>query len=77
MTDANFDKVWWMGKIFITSSTCGGSILVDGGGLHSFTLQLNASPFYGIGGAFWGYLGGVYEVSGGFRGCVRVINGSS
>jgi hypothetical protein len=48
-----------------------------GRGLHSFTLQLNVSAFYGIGDAFMGYLGGVYEVPGGVRWCVRVINGSS
>jgi hypothetical protein len=41
-----------------------------GRGLHSFTFQLNVSASYGIGGAFRGYFGGVYEVSGGVRGCL-------
>jgi len=48
-----------------------------GRGLHSFTFQLNVSALHGIGGAFWGYLVGVYKVSGGVRACVRIINGSS
>ena len=58
LTDENFEKVWWMGKTFITSSTCGGSILVDGGGVHSFTLQLNVSAFYGTGGCVKGVFRG-------------------
>jgi len=48
-------------------------------GLHSSTFQLNVRTFYGIGGAFRGYLGGVYEVSGvsgGVRGCSCFRNGS-
>jgi len=41
---------------------------MPGRGLHSFTFQLNISAFHGIGGAFWGYLGGVYDVPGVLRG---------
>jgi len=37
-------------------------------GLLSFTFQLNVSAFYGIGGAFTGYAGGVYVVSEAVRG---------
>ena len=39
-----------------------------GRGLYSSTFRLNLSAFCGIGGAFRGCLGGVYEVSGCIRG---------
>ena len=45
-------------------------------GLHSSTCRLIVSAFYGIGGVFWGCLGclgGVYVVSGDFRGFLGCI----
>jgi len=47
--------------------------MLEGRGLHSFSFQLNVSAFCGIGGAFRGYLWGVYEVSGGVRGCLGCV----
>ena len=46
---------------------------VRGRGLHSPTFQLNLSALCGIGGASRGCLGGVREVSGGIKGCLRCI----
>jgi hypothetical protein len=41
-----------------------------GRGLHSSTLQLNVSAYYGIGGQLRGYSGGVYVVCQGVCGGV-------
>jgi hypothetical protein len=41
----------------------------EGRGLHSFTVELDVSPSVWDRGAPTGYLGGVYEVSEGVRGC--------
>jgi len=49
---------------------------VTGRGLHSSTFRLNVSALCGIGGAFRGYLGGVYGVSGSVWGIFCVRNGS-
>jgi hypothetical protein len=44
-----------------------------GRGLHSFTSQLNLSAFCGIEGTLRGFLGGVWGVSGGIKGCLGCI----
>ena len=41
-----------------------------GRGLHSSTFRLNVSAFCGVGGAFRGCSGGVYEVLRGSRRCL-------
>ena len=41
--------------------------------MHSFTSQLNLSAFYGIGGAYRGYVARVVGVLGGCRGCLGCV----
>jgi hypothetical protein len=47
--------------------------VVGGKGLHSFTFRLNVSAFFGMGVAFRGSLGCVWEVYGRVRGCLDSI----
>jgi len=46
---------------------------VAAGAYTRITFQLNVSAFPGIVGAFRGYMGSVYEVTGGVRGCFGCV----
>ena len=67
------DQIHWfsiINSLMILLFLSGMVAMIMGRGSHSSTFRFHVSAFFGIGGAFLGCAGDVYELSGGIRGCL-------